>query len=574
MSEFQREERYIVIKRKRIYAEGDDAGTVWERKLRAQIPLEWLVDCVVVESDWPEYETVWRMIQDRVEGRTAAQQSAPTPAVVSDGLCIWWTSPRDCALIGGEPLPHWPRYLREQYTSRLGRSGRGRLWIAEGMKTSVDPWPDTMIARIIVSESAAGIVIHSADAALIAGLPGFITDTRLNFIAAPSPAAVGDAPLDMILYCPNCGKQHIDAEESGASWRARSDERDRGPRWTNPPHRSHLCQDCGCIWRPADVATNGVESIKTEGKADTWLVKAEEIQAQPAPTPAGVLDGWPELRKWLIELASSRFSSPCFEDARQCPEWRAVDLIESLLAGMAGKLPRLKVRVYERQTHTGTAWTYERAPAGVMFKSKADAEQSAIENGFDPSRAAVGEDLNQFYCRTGMEKLMAKHWPDVVLSDKAPAPAGVPEQLRTLLLDWTLYGEGRLPGKLETLLHRSNEMLATRPINEDADAAVLNYLERRTASPEELEAARMLRRLQSGAGGPPAEMLQQVRDALAAAHEMCNYAHGKFNWAQSALDAQAIGQLNTAPGLVRKALEAIDEFLYPAKDGGGGVKNV
>lgn len=27
------------------------------------------VECVVVESDWPEYEIVWKMIQDRMEGR-------------------------------------------------------------------------------------------------------------------------------------------------------------------------------------------------------------------------------------------------------------------------------------------------------------------------------------------------------------------------------------------------------------------------------------------------------------------------------------------------------------------------
>ena len=27
------------------------------------------VNCVVVESDWPEYEIVWRMLQDRMEGK-------------------------------------------------------------------------------------------------------------------------------------------------------------------------------------------------------------------------------------------------------------------------------------------------------------------------------------------------------------------------------------------------------------------------------------------------------------------------------------------------------------------------
>ena len=40
------------------------------------------------------------------------------------------------------------------------------------------------------------------------------------------------APIDMILHCP-----------------------------TNPPHRTHLCQHCGHLWRPALVATNGVQSL-------------------------------------------------------------------------------------------------------------------------------------------------------------------------------------------------------------------------------------------------------------------------------------------------------------------------
>ena len=64
MTEFKREERYIVIKRKnlsdkeefaiRALLEGLDVGTV---------------ECVVVESDWPENETVWKMIEARVAGQ-------------------------------------------------------------------------------------------------------------------------------------------------------------------------------------------------------------------------------------------------------------------------------------------------------------------------------------------------------------------------------------------------------------------------------------------------------------------------------------------------------------------------
>lgn len=60
-----------------------------------------------------------------------------------------------------------------------------------------------------------------------------------------------DRPIPMILFCPNCGTQHIDA---GA--------------WENPPHRTHFCQGCGHLWRPAGVFTEGVEDIPL-GTSDT-----------------------------------------------------------------------------------------------------------------------------------------------------------------------------------------------------------------------------------------------------------------------------------------------------------------
>lgn len=69
-------------------------------------------------------------------------------------------------------------------------------------------------------------------------------------------------PIPMILFCPYCGLQHIDAPEP-----------DKG--WTNPPHKSHLCHDCGHVWRPADVATTGVESLTTVGEKDTLPVIRE-----------------------------------------------------------------------------------------------------------------------------------------------------------------------------------------------------------------------------------------------------------------------------------------------------------
>lgn len=62
-----------------------------------------------------------------------------------------------------------------------------------------------------------------------------------------------EGPIDMLLFCPNCLAQHID-EPHGE--------------WTNPPHRSHECQECKHVWRPADLATNGVRELKTKGSAD------------------------------------------------------------------------------------------------------------------------------------------------------------------------------------------------------------------------------------------------------------------------------------------------------------------
>ena len=66
---------------------------------------------------------------------------------------------------------------------------------------------------------------------------------------------MSDSPIDMLLFCPICGEQHVDAPQPEKNW-------------DNPPHRSHECQFCGHVWRPADVPTNGVIKIQTKGERD------------------------------------------------------------------------------------------------------------------------------------------------------------------------------------------------------------------------------------------------------------------------------------------------------------------
>lgn len=81
----------------------------------------------------------------------------------------------------------------------------------------------------------------------------------------------GDKPVDMVLYCPKCGKQHIDAPDL-----------DHDPHyegaliWENPPHKSHLCHGCGHIWRPSDTPTNGVARTASGKDADTAPILAED----------------------------------------------------------------------------------------------------------------------------------------------------------------------------------------------------------------------------------------------------------------------------------------------------------
>jgi predicted RNA-binding Zn-ribbon protein involved in translation (DUF1610 family) len=116
--------------------------------------------------------------------------------------------------------------------------------------------------------------------------PGWI-ETLIARIDAALTKAIADeraTPIPMVLHCPNCSEQHIDQPESETSFRHRmeafaivAEPQDRFPsRWTNPPHKSHLCHNCGIIWRPADVVTTGVESIQTRGKEDTWAIRRDD----------------------------------------------------------------------------------------------------------------------------------------------------------------------------------------------------------------------------------------------------------------------------------------------------------
>lgn len=99
-------------------------------------------------------------------------------------------------------------------------------------------------------------------------------------------STVDPVPIPMILHCPRCGLQHIDAADPEGTYP--QEFGGRNGRWTNPPHKSHLCRPedggCGHIWRPADVPTNGVAELHTRGRDDSSPVPRRALPPSYANT--------------------------------------------------------------------------------------------------------------------------------------------------------------------------------------------------------------------------------------------------------------------------------------------------
>ena len=138
--QFKREQRYFVVKVKdakeyldahQLEKLAEIADTISEGRAKNGIPA---VECVVVESDWPEYEPIWKAIEARVTGAQPAPiipegwkpipEKHPTFDLVdlrlADGsvLCgcvpqsdgdYWWEGPSGEVFIDPKyaPATHW-----------------------------------------------------------------------------------------------------------------------------------------------------------------------------------------------------------------------------------------------------------------------------------------------------------------------------------------------------------------------------------------------------------------------------------------------------------------------------------
>lgn len=79
---------------------------------------------------------------------------------------------------------------------------------------------------------------------------------------------VTQEPIPMRLPCPSCGALHIDEGE-----------------FATEPHHTHACQSCGMVWRPAVVATVGVQFLPGYRNEESGAPRDARQDPQPASEP-------------------------------------------------------------------------------------------------------------------------------------------------------------------------------------------------------------------------------------------------------------------------------------------------
>ena len=93
-------------------------------------------------------------------------------------LAVWWVNQADCEAINETDVPKG--YIRSEFRSRLGRVGRGRLWVPNKIQCQQVEVPKTVVYE--GQDTHGGIVIFKADIEKVRPLGGILSDTDGNLL--------------------------------------------------------------------------------------------------------------------------------------------------------------------------------------------------------------------------------------------------------------------------------------------------------------------------------------------------------------------------------------------------------
>jgi hypothetical protein len=162
----------------------------------------------------------------------------------------------------GDPCVREPERPSATPETRMERHAAGALTDA-----AIDAWAErftTALAEVqepdvtarLVGEAQTWLRRCAADPlAVVALAEAHVSRGRMLDMRT---AQLTEAPIPMVLHCPECRGRHVD----------------KGP-FATKPHHTHSCQSCGFTWRPAVIATVGVQFLPG--------FKDDPAQGQDAP---------------------------------------------------------------------------------------------------------------------------------------------------------------------------------------------------------------------------------------------------------------------------------------------------
>jgi len=218
--------------------------------------------------------TKWQERAERAEAALAAAQR--WKAAVNESLvvsrCLSETNKDD------------PERAINDLLCQAQKEALDPLISAEAIRLQEKVWNIALDSAAIVCELRASVnsmhtfaQLHWEDAEAIRALkiaaPQY-DEATIKARDNPADAATVVVPIDMLLFCPRCQMQHIDAPQPEQGW-------------TNPPHATHTCQGCGLIWRPSNALTNGAATIEQlEPKhAERIAASHPPVQSEVAAAP-------------------------------------------------------------------------------------------------------------------------------------------------------------------------------------------------------------------------------------------------------------------------------------------------